>query len=218
MAPKEGAIAWVDGWALVQPARKSSRPMRGCSTSTRPRDRRSMAEHSGYNPVVKGADALLSAKAKAIFNASYPGRRAAKAVAAAGGADLVRRSAHRVCREVPGRLRSCRRKSVTPASSGGRGSRKPSPSGEGLGEGRAAMTRRHRTRPRHCPLRRFHRRRRRQPAHRAGRVLLASSAPRAAARPRSCAPFPASSSRPRARCASAARTCAASARTSGRPR
>jgi spermidine/putrescine transport system substrate-binding protein len=32
-----------------------------------------MAEGSGYNPVVKGADALLSDQAKKIFAEAYPG-------------------------------------------------------------------------------------------------------------------------------------------------
>ena len=32
-----------------------------------------VAEGSGYNPVAKGADALLSDKAKAIFQEAYPG-------------------------------------------------------------------------------------------------------------------------------------------------
>ena len=73
MAPQEGAISWIDGWAMPTPAKNVEQAYAWIQYIHSPAGSASMAEHSGYNPVAKGADALLSAEAKAIFNASYPG-------------------------------------------------------------------------------------------------------------------------------------------------
>ncbi len=61
-----------------------------------------VAEGSGYNPGNKDATPLLSDKAKAIFSEAYPGDCLEEHVVAPGRADLVRRSAHPVRREVQG--------------------------------------------------------------------------------------------------------------------
>ena len=73
MAPQEGAISWVDGWALTNAAKNAEQAYAWLQFVHSAQGSATMAEGSGYNPVVKGADALLSEKAKTIFNEAYPG-------------------------------------------------------------------------------------------------------------------------------------------------
>ncbi len=73
MAPIEGAISWLDGWAMPTAAKNTEQAYEWLKFVHSKEGSAMVAENSGYNPVVKGADALLSAKAKAIFNAAYPG-------------------------------------------------------------------------------------------------------------------------------------------------
>ncbi len=73
MAPQEGAISWIDGWAMPSAARNVEQAYAWLQYVHSARGSATMAEHSGYNPVVKGADALLSPQARAIFKACYPG-------------------------------------------------------------------------------------------------------------------------------------------------
>jgi len=72
-APKEGAIGWVDGWSLMKRARNVEQAYEFLRFLHSPEGSAAVAEGSGYNPVAKGADALLSDKARTIFNAAYPG-------------------------------------------------------------------------------------------------------------------------------------------------
>ena len=73
-APKEGAIAWVDGLVADQGGQERRPGL--CvprTTCTRRKPRRPSAEGSGYNPVITGADALLSDVAKKNFQEAFPG-------------------------------------------------------------------------------------------------------------------------------------------------
>jgi len=73
MAPQEGAIAWLDGWSLTKGAKNVAQAYEWLNFLMTAESSAKVAEGSGYNPVIKGADALLSAQAKAIFNEAYPG-------------------------------------------------------------------------------------------------------------------------------------------------
>ena len=73
MAPKEGAISWLDGWSLTRAARNVPQAYEFLKYVHSAEGSAKVAEGSGYNPVVKGADALLSDKARAIFQEAYPG-------------------------------------------------------------------------------------------------------------------------------------------------
>jgi spermidine/putrescine transport system substrate-binding protein len=73
MAPKEGAISWLDGWSLTKAARNVPQAYEFLKYVHSAEGSAKVAEGSGYNPVVKGADALLSEKARAIFQEAYPG-------------------------------------------------------------------------------------------------------------------------------------------------
>jgi spermidine/putrescine transport system substrate-binding protein len=73
MAPQEGAISWVDGWALIQTAKNVDQAYAWIQYVHSPEASAIMAEGSGYNPVVKGAAAKLPAQAKQVFCDAYPG-------------------------------------------------------------------------------------------------------------------------------------------------
>jgi spermidine/putrescine transport system substrate-binding protein len=73
MAPQEGAITWIDGWALTTGAANVDQAYEWINYIHTPEGSAAAAEGSGYNPVVKGADALLSAQAKKLFQEAYPG-------------------------------------------------------------------------------------------------------------------------------------------------
>ena len=72
MAPQEGAITWLDGWAMPTAAKNVEQAYAWLQYVHTPEASAKVAEGSGYNPICKGSDALLSAQAKAIFNAAYP--------------------------------------------------------------------------------------------------------------------------------------------------
>lgn len=72
-APKEGAIGWVDGWSLTKGAKNVEQAYAFLKYLHTPEASAKVAEGSGYNPVAKGAENLLSDKAKTIFKAAYPG-------------------------------------------------------------------------------------------------------------------------------------------------
>lgn len=73
MAPQEGAITWLDGWSMPKAARNVEQAYEWLKYVHSAEGSAAVAEGSGYNPVAKGADALLSPAAKAIFNEAYPG-------------------------------------------------------------------------------------------------------------------------------------------------
>jgi spermidine/putrescine transport system substrate-binding protein len=72
-APIEGAIAWVDGLSLMKAAKNIDQVYAFLEYLETPEASAAVAEGSGYNPVVSGADALLSDQAKQIFQEAYPG-------------------------------------------------------------------------------------------------------------------------------------------------
>jgi len=72
MAPQEGAICWVDGWALTSAAKNLEQAYAFINYLQAPAANAKAADAADYNPVVAGADQLLSDKAKANFAAAYP--------------------------------------------------------------------------------------------------------------------------------------------------
>ena len=72
MAPKEGAIGWVDGWSMTKAARNVAQAYEWLNYVHSAEGSAKVAEGSGYNPVAKGADALLSDAARNIFKEAYP--------------------------------------------------------------------------------------------------------------------------------------------------
>jgi spermidine/putrescine transport system substrate-binding protein len=72
-APIEGAITWVDGLSLMKAAKNIDQAYAFIDYMNTPEVSAQIAEGSGYNPVVTGADSLLSAQAKQIFQEAYPG-------------------------------------------------------------------------------------------------------------------------------------------------
>ncbi len=73
MAPQEGAITWLDGWAMPTGAKNIEQAYAWIDYVHSPEASAKVAEGSGYNPVCVGSDALLSAQAKQIFQEAYPG-------------------------------------------------------------------------------------------------------------------------------------------------
>jgi len=72
-APKEGAIAWVDGLSLTKAAKNVDQVYEFVNYLHTAEVSAAVAEGSGYNPVVTGADALLSDVAKKNFQEAFPG-------------------------------------------------------------------------------------------------------------------------------------------------
>jgi spermidine/putrescine transport system substrate-binding protein len=72
-APKEGAIAWLDGLSLIKAAKNIDQVYAFLDYLHTPQASAAVAEGSGYNPVITGADALLSDAAKKNFQEAYPG-------------------------------------------------------------------------------------------------------------------------------------------------
>ena len=72
-APLEGAITWLDGLSLLKAAKNTDQVYAFLEYLQTPAASAAVAEGSGYNPVVTGADALLSDKAKTNFQEAYPG-------------------------------------------------------------------------------------------------------------------------------------------------
>lgn len=72
MAPQEGAIAWLDGWAMPIGAKNVAQAYEWINYLHTPEVSAKVADGSGYNPVAKGADALLSAVAKKNFTDAFP--------------------------------------------------------------------------------------------------------------------------------------------------
>ncbi len=73
MAPQEGAIAWIDGWSMTKGAKNIDQVYEFINFIHTPEISAMVANNSGYNPVVKGADAYLSEVAKKNFAEAYPG-------------------------------------------------------------------------------------------------------------------------------------------------
>lgn len=71
-APREGAIGWIDGWSLTKNAKNVEQAYAFLKFLHTKEAAAKVADGSGYNPVVKGADELMSAKTRTIFRDAYP--------------------------------------------------------------------------------------------------------------------------------------------------
>ncbi|WP_374384761.1 extracellular solute-binding protein [Dongia sp.] len=72
-SPKEGAIVWLDGLGLIKAAKNLDQAYEFINYLMTPEVSAQLAEGSGYNPVVTGADALTSDAFKKNFQEAYPG-------------------------------------------------------------------------------------------------------------------------------------------------
>ena len=64
---------WLDGLSLIKAAKNLDQVYAFLEYLQTPEASAAVAEGSGYNPVVTGADALLSDQAKKNFQEAYPG-------------------------------------------------------------------------------------------------------------------------------------------------
>jgi spermidine/putrescine transport system substrate-binding protein len=71
-APQEGAVTWLDGWAMTKAAGNVEEAYEFLNYLMTPEVSAQMAEGSGYNPVVAAARGHLSAQARQHFAAAYP--------------------------------------------------------------------------------------------------------------------------------------------------
>ncbi len=72
-SPKEGAIVWLDGLGITKAAKNTDQAYEFINYLMTPEVSAQLAEGSGYNPVVTGADALTSDVYKKNFQEAYPG-------------------------------------------------------------------------------------------------------------------------------------------------
>ena len=72
-APKEGAITWLDGISLLKAAKNTDQLYAFLNYLHTPEVSALVADGSGYNPVVTGADAMTSDAFKKNFQEAYPG-------------------------------------------------------------------------------------------------------------------------------------------------
>jgi spermidine/putrescine transport system substrate-binding protein len=70
-APKEGAITWLDGISLLKAAKNVDQLYANYLHT--PEVSAKVADGSGYNPVITGADALTSEAFRKNFQEAYPG-------------------------------------------------------------------------------------------------------------------------------------------------
>lgn len=73
MAPKEGAMTWVDSMAIVKNAENIEQAYAFINWAYTPEAGAVMAKSTGYNSVVKGSADLLDEKTKKGFSDAYPG-------------------------------------------------------------------------------------------------------------------------------------------------
>ena len=73
MAPKEGAMTWVDSMAIVKNAKNIDQAYAFINWAYTPEAGAIMAKSTGYNSVVKGAADLLDEATKKGFAEAYPG-------------------------------------------------------------------------------------------------------------------------------------------------
>jgi len=73
MAPKEGALTWVDSMAIVKNAENVEQAYAWINWAYTPEAGAIMAKSTGYNSVVKGAADLLDDATKKGFAEAYPG-------------------------------------------------------------------------------------------------------------------------------------------------
>jgi spermidine/putrescine transport system substrate-binding protein len=73
MAPKEGALTWVDSVGIVKNAKNVEQAYAFINWAYTPQAGAIMAKSTGYNSVVKGAADYLDAATKKNFAEAYPG-------------------------------------------------------------------------------------------------------------------------------------------------
>jgi spermidine/putrescine transport system substrate-binding protein len=73
MAPKEGALTWVDSMGIVKNAKNLEQAYAFMNWAYTPQAGATMAKATGYNSVVKGASDHLDAATKKNFAEAYPG-------------------------------------------------------------------------------------------------------------------------------------------------
>jgi spermidine/putrescine transport system substrate-binding protein len=71
--PKEGALGWLDGWALPKKSRNVAQAYEWVKYLLTPEVSARISEGSGYNPVIRGASELLSAGRKRVYEQVYGG-------------------------------------------------------------------------------------------------------------------------------------------------
>jgi spermidine/putrescine transport system substrate-binding protein len=72
-APKEGAIVWMDGISMLKAAKNSDQAYAFMDYLLTPEVSGAVAEGSGYNGIITGADAFTSDTFKKNFQEAYPG-------------------------------------------------------------------------------------------------------------------------------------------------
>jgi spermidine/putrescine transport system substrate-binding protein len=72
-SPKEGALVWLDGLSLIKAAKNTEQAYAFLNYLMTKEVSAAIAEGSGYNPVITGADALTSDVFKKNFQEAYPG-------------------------------------------------------------------------------------------------------------------------------------------------
>lgn len=72
MAPREGALTWMDGFAMSAAARNVDEVYAFLKYLQDPVNAGAIAAAASYNPVIKGADEYVPAEDKKLFRAAYP--------------------------------------------------------------------------------------------------------------------------------------------------
>jgi spermidine/putrescine transport system substrate-binding protein len=72
-APKEGAIVWMDGISMLKAAKNADQAYAFIDYLLTPEVSGQIAEGSGYNGIITGADAFTSDTFKKNFQEAYPG-------------------------------------------------------------------------------------------------------------------------------------------------
>jgi spermidine/putrescine transport system substrate-binding protein len=72
-APKEGAIVWMDGISMLKAAKNSDQAYAFMDYLLTPEVSGAVADGSGYNGIITGADAFTSDTFKKNFQEAYPG-------------------------------------------------------------------------------------------------------------------------------------------------
>ncbi|WP_339114939.1 extracellular solute-binding protein [Thioclava sp. GXIMD2076] len=72
MAPQEGALTWMDGFAMSAAARNIDEVYAFFDYILKPETAGKIASDGGYSPSVAGADEYMTAEDKKLFQAAYP--------------------------------------------------------------------------------------------------------------------------------------------------
>ena len=105
IAPKEGAFAWNQGFALMANAKNVDQAHEFAKWVATPEGSAAWASAFSANPVAKGAHRARQRGGEGLLQLGASGRRDAEAVVVAGAAGLVHQAARRIRRQVQGRVR-----------------------------------------------------------------------------------------------------------------